>query len=261
MGRTTVIDRFRLNDKVAVLTGGAGLYGRQLARGLAEAGARTILASRNVEALDEQAKPLRDEGYDVTATQLDQSDEASVNRLLKHVLDTAGRCDVLVNNAVLRPMKDWSSPAADFAKSMAVNATGVFMMTRAFGDHMAERGGGSIVNIGSMQGMIGPDYTLYEGLGWGTPPDYFFHKGGMIQLTRFAASKLGPRNVRVNCISPGGFLANQGDVFIERYNRRTFLGRMANDTDLVGAVVFLASEAASYITGANLVVDGGYTAK
>jgi NAD(P)-dependent dehydrogenase (short-subunit alcohol dehydrogenase family) len=109
--------------------------------------------------------------------------------------------------------------------------------------------------------MVGPDFTLYEGLGWGTPPDYFFHKGGMVQLTRFAASKLGPKNVRVNCIIPGGFYTDQDPRFVKRYEARTFLGRMANDTDLKGTIVFLASDASAYITGASLAIDGGYTAK
>ena len=118
-----------------------------------------------------------------------------------------------MNNAVLRPMGDWSSPAAEFAKSMEVNATGLFLMTRAFGEQMAECGQGSIINLGSIQGVLGPDYTLYEGLDWGSPPDYFFHKGGMVQLTRFAASKLGPRGVRVNTIIAGGLFSEQDPTF------------------------------------------------
>jgi NAD(P)-dependent dehydrogenase (short-subunit alcohol dehydrogenase family) len=158
-------------------------------------------------------------------------------------------------------MKDWDSPAGDFARSMEVNATGMFLMVRAFGDVMAAQGAGSIINISSIQGNIGPDYTLYEGLGWGVPPDYYFHKGGLICFSRYAASKLGPRGVRVNAVSPGGFFNQQNPVFVERYNARTFLGRMASATDLMGVVVFLASDASSYITGANIAVDGGYTAK
>jgi NAD(P)-dependent dehydrogenase (short-subunit alcohol dehydrogenase family) len=109
--------------------------------------------------------------------------------------------------------------------------------------------------------MVGPDFTLYEQLDWSTPPDYFFHKGGLLQLTRFAAAKLGPSGVRVNAISPGGFFTNQDPRFVERYNARTFLGRMANDTDLSGVTIFLASDASAYITGTNIPVDGGYTAK
>ena len=258
----SVLDTFSLKNKVAVMTGGAGLYGRQIAEALAEAGAKTFMASRDLAKLEEQARLFRDKGLDVTALQVDQSDERSVSDLLAGVLARAGRVDVLVNNAVLRPMKDWASPAEDFARSMAVNATGLFVITRAFGEQMAKQGGGgSIINVGSIQGMVGPDYSLYEGLGWGTPADYFFHKGGMIQLSRFVASKLGPKGVRCNTISPGGFFANQDPRFVERYDARTFLGRMANEQDLKGIIVFLASDASAYITGANIPVDGGYTAK
>jgi NAD(P)-dependent dehydrogenase (short-subunit alcohol dehydrogenase family) len=237
------------------------LYGRQIVEALAEAGARTFMASRNLETLQAQAEVFRQAGLNVTVLQYDQASEPSVLQLLGQVIDAAGTVDILVNNSVSRPMSDWSSPAADFAKSMEVNATGLFLMIRAFGEHMAECGRGSIINIGSIQGCVGPDYTLYEGLGWGIDPDYFFHKGGLLQLTRFAASKLGPHGVRVNAINPGGYFTGQDPRFVERYNARTFLGRMANDSDLKGAVVFLASDASQYVTGADLAVDGGYTAK
>ncbi|HQP98611.1 MAG TPA: SDR family oxidoreductase [bacterium] len=256
-----VMDSFRLDGKVAVLTGSAGLFGRQIADALVEAGARLFIASRNIDSLEEQATRMRQDGHDVTAHTLDQGSEESIRMLLDFVLEQAGRVDILINNSVLRPMSDWSSPAEDFARSMEVNATGIFMMTRAFGEQMAKQNGGSIINIASIYGMIGPDFTLYEGLGWGTPPDYYFHKGGMIQLTKFAASKLGPHGVRVNCISPGGFYNNQEQIFVDRYEKRTFLGRMANEEDLKGAIVFLASDASAYVTGVNIPVDGGLTAK
>ncbi len=252
---------FDLTGRVALVTGGAGLFGRQIVEALAEAGARTFMASRDLDKLRAQAEVFRQAGLDVGTLQYDQASGPSVLQLLQQVLDAAGKVDVLVNNSVLRPMSDWSSPAADFAKSMEVNATGLFLMTRAFGEHMAERGGGSIINIGSIQGVVGPDFTLYEGLNWGCAPDYFFHKGGLVQLTRFAASKLGPRGVRVNAITPGGFFNNQDPQFVARYNARTFLGRMANQTDLKGVIVFLASDASVYVTGTNIHVDGGYTAK
>ena len=256
-----VIDRFRLDGRVALATGGAGLYGRQIVEALAQAGARTFTASRNIQKLEEQAEAFRQAGLDVAAMPLDQSSEESVNGLLARIVDVAGHVDVLVNNAVLRPMTSWLGPVSEFEQSMATNATGVFLMTRTFGEHMAERGKGSIVNVGSIHGMIAPDNTLYEGLSWSTAPDYFFHKGGMLQMTRYAASRLGPKGVRVNTVSPGGFFNEQDESFLERYNARTFLGRMAEDTDLQGAVIFLASDASAYITGTNIVVDGGYTAK
>ncbi len=257
----SVMDSFHLNGKVALVTGGAGLYGRQIVRALAEAGATVFIASRDIERLREQATAWSDEGLHISALQLDQGSPASVREVVDAIVGQCGRIDVLVNNAVLRTMRDWASPAADFAKSMEVNATGLFEITRTVGDHMATRGGGSIINVGSIQGMVGPDFTLYEGLDWGTPPDYFFHKGGLLQLTRFAAAKLGPAGVRVNAISPGGFYDGQDARFVDRYNARTFLGRMANERDLMGVIVFLASDASTYITGANIPVDGGYTAK
>jgi NAD(P)-dependent dehydrogenase (short-subunit alcohol dehydrogenase family) len=252
---------FSLKGKTALVTGAAGLVGRQIALALAQAGAKTFLASRSIEKLESEAGALRKQGYDVAALSYDQTREDSIQALRDEVLKRVKRLDILVNNAVDRPMKDWTSPAKDFARSMEVNATGIFMMIRTFGEAMAEQGAGSIINISSIQGIVGPDFSLYEGLGWGVPPDYFFHKGGMIMLTRFAAAKLGPRGIRVNSVSPGGFFNQQDPVFVERYNARTFLGRMANATDLMGVVVFLAADASAYITGANIPVDGGYTAK
>ena len=257
----SVLEMFNLTGRVAVVSGGAGLYGRQIVEALAEAGARTIMASRDVGKLEEQAKTFRDRGLKVEAMELDQGDEGSIERLAKGVIERAGAVDVLVNNAVLRPMKGWDDPVEKFEQSMRVNATGVFLMTRAFGRHMVARGKGSIINIGSIQGLVGPDFSLYQEVGWDTPPDYFFHKGGMLQLTRFAAAKLGPQGVRVNCIVPGGFFNEQDERFVRRYCERTFLGRMAGQTDLKGSVVFLASDASAYVTGSSLVVDGGYTAK
>ncbi len=259
--RRTVQELFDLHGKVAVVTGGAGLYGRQIVEALAEAGARTFMASRNLENLRAQAEKFAAAGLEVTPLQFDQGSEESIQQLLDAVAGTAGGVDILINNSVGRSTCNWSSPGAEFTKSMVVNATGLFLMTRAFGEHMATRGGGSIVNVGSIHGVIGPDYTLYEGLTWSVSPDYFFHKGGLIQLTRFAASKLGPAGVRVNAIAPGGFFNHQDPPFVERYNARTFLGRMANETDLKGVIVFLASEASAYVTGACIAVDGGYTAK
>lgn len=258
-----ILEQFSLQRKVALVTGGRGLYGRQIVEALAGAGALTYTASRSLRELEDFTSELVCRGLDVRAAELDQGEEASVLRLRDKILDECGRIDILVNNAVLRPMKSWQDGAAAFSESMRVNATGVFMVTRAFGDEMAKRGCGSIVNIGSIQGMVGPDATLYEELPMnGFVPDYFFHKGGIINFTRFAASYYGRSGVRCNCLSPGGFLTeSMHRTFVQRYSARTFLGRLANSTDLMGAVVFLASDASAYITGANLPIDGGYTAK
>jgi NAD(P)-dependent dehydrogenase (short-subunit alcohol dehydrogenase family) len=252
---------FDLAGRVAVVTGGAGLYGRQIVEALAEAGARTIMASRDLANLHAEAEKFRAVGLRVETVQYDQADEQSILQLLRQVVDAAGGVDILVNNAVLRPMHSWMAPMDDFAKSLAVNATGLLAITRAFGEHMADRGRGSIINVSSIYGTAAPDFTLYEGTDMDAPPDYFFNKGGMLQLTRYVASRLGPRGVRVNAISPGGFFTEQDPQFVKRYNARTLLGRMASSTDLKGVIVFLASDASAYVTGANIAVDGGFTAK
>jgi NAD(P)-dependent dehydrogenase (short-subunit alcohol dehydrogenase family) len=217
-----------------------------------------------VEPLEALAAEHRAQGLEVQARQFDQGDEASTLSLCEAIIQEAGRVDILVNNAVLRPMKKgYLDDAAAFAESMRVNATGLFVITRAFGDVMALQGSGSIINIGSIQGMIGPDPTIYRGTtmsGW--YPDYFFHKGAMINFTRFIASYYGAKGVRCNCVSPGGFrTADHPEPFVRQYSDRTFLGRLANATDLMGIIVFLGSDASAYITGANIPVDGGYTAK
>jgi len=253
---------FSLQGRTILLTGGAGLYGRGLAAMLAKTGATLILAARDVTKLQAVAEEETSKGHQVFAESLDQGDEASVQALNGRVTSRFGPLHGLVNNAVLRPMKSANGAAEQFAESMRVNATGVMLMHRHFGQTMAEAGRGSIVNIGSIQGMIGPSYELYTGTNMGDmPPDYFFHKGGMENLTRFYAALYGPKNVRVNNLAPGGFFNHQPEPFLQRYCEHTMLGRMADDTDLGGAVIFLLSDASRYITGVNLPVDGGYTAK
>ena len=253
---------FSLKGKVVLLTGGSGLFGRGLAASLAEAGATLIVASRSVEKLRAVAEEETARGHQVHAEGFDQGDESSVAALHSRIQERFDVLHGLVNNSVLRPMKGANGTVAQWEDSMRVNATGLMLMHRIFGASMAEAGRGSIVNIGSIQGMIGPSYELYEGTTMGDmPPDYFFHKGGMLNLTRFYASLYGPRAVRVNCVSPGGFFNNQPESFVKRYNEHTMLNRMADDEDLGGSVIFLLSDASRYITGANLPVDGGYTAK
>lgn len=260
----SILNRFSLSGKTAVVTGGAGLYGRQIVRAIAQAGATTYMASRDVQSLQDLASQYREEELDVHALSLDLASESSILNLHQAVLDRSGAVDVLINNAVARPMMEgFHADAHLFDQSMHINATGLFIISRAFADTMAERGsGGSIINIASIQGMIAPDPVLYEGTDMaGYIPDYFFHKAGMIQFTRFLASYYGPRGgIRCNAVSPGGYGEDAHPTHLEQYNRRTCLQRRANDTDLMGAIVFLASDASQYITGTNLPVDGGYTA-
>ncbi len=259
-----VIDMFSMKGKVAVVTGGAGLYGRQILDSLSEAGATVYIASRGIEALEKVAVERRGLGLDVIAAKLDLGNEDSILGLKERVIEETGRVDVLVNNAVAREMKKkWTDTAERFDESMHVNATGLFLITRAFGEAMVERKSGSIINIGSIFGMVGVEDANYDDTdmdGWN--PDYFFHKGGIINFTRQCASYFGRHGIRVNCVSPGGLEEERHpSAFVKNYSRRTQLGRMANGSDLKGIILLLASDASAYITGTNIPVDGGYTAK
>ena len=270
-----VLDTFRLDGRVAVVTGGAGLYGYQIVEALCEAGATVYLASRNRANNEKKIEPLIKEGYKIHVLEFDLEDEASILALADEVYSREGKCDILVNNAVLRCMHGYTDTAESFTRSMIANATGLFLISRAnatglflisraFGDKMAKAGSGSIINIGSYMGILGPDYNLYEGTEMnkdGAASDYFFHKGGITNYTRFLASHYGPGGVRSNCVELGGLFDNQDPLFVERYNKKVPLGRMANNTDLKGLIIYLASDASLYMTGAIIPLDGGYIVK
>ncbi len=259
-----VVKALSLEGKVALMTGGAGLYGRQIVAALAEAGADTYIASRNTEALEKVAEEHRAKGQKVTALYFDQGKEETIEAVVAEVVKKTGKIDILVNNAVARVMAGgMDGSGEDFDKSMHINATGVFLMTRVVGRVMNKQKSGSIINISSMMGMVGVENHNYDGTDMsGFAPDYFFHKGGMINMTRLCASYYGMNNVRVNTISPGGLKhPSHPEQFIKNYSDRTQLGRLAGEEDLKGAIVFLASDASAYVTGINLPVDGGYTAK
>ncbi|CDP50783.1 MAG: SDR family oxidoreductase [Devosia nanyangense] len=260
----TVLDSFSLKGKVALVTGGAGQYGRQIVAALAEAGAKTYIAARDRAKLETVAEEERARGYDVTARSLDLSQDASIEALHREIIEENGRCEVLVNNAVTRSATSgWHHDLVEYDKSLRVNASALFKITYLFGQTMRQHRNGSVINIGSMMGMVGVEMANYTGTDMNPDPSpiYFYEKGGMLNFTRWAASILGADNVRVNCLSPGGFLNGQPEPFVAAYSARTQLGRMANATDLKGAIVFLASDASAYITGTNIPVDGGYTAK
>jgi len=249
-----------LHGKVVVQFGGTGLLGRALIQALGAAGAELVVASRNGASLENLATR-----GSVRVEEVNIASEDSLHQLRDRVLERQGRIDGIVFNAVTRPMQRFGDSLEAWTTSMAVNATGFFATVRCFGDAIASGGrGGAIVNIASQMGMVGMNPWLYEGTNMGAPPDYFFHKGGMINLTRYLASHYGPSGVRVNVVSPGGIYdpaQPQPAAFRERYAKMAMLGRMAEAHEIGGAVVFLLTDAASYITGVNLPVDGGYTAK
>jgi len=258
-----VLETFSLKGKKALVTGGAAGYGKCISEAVAEAGATTIIASRSEQKRQKVVQSLTDSGYEAHSYYLDQGQEESINKLHEELSERFGAMDILINNAVLRPVKGYHGSWDQWRESMEVNATGTFHLTRVFAEDMIKQGRGSIINISSIFGMVGPTLWQYEGMGPpmnDQPPDYWFHNAGVINLTRFLAAKLGKHNIRVNAISPGGLFANQGEPFLSRYCKNTFLGRMAGPDDIKGAIVFLASDASAYVTGINLPVDAGFTA-
>jgi NAD(P)-dependent dehydrogenase (short-subunit alcohol dehydrogenase family) len=255
---------FSLRGKIVIQFGGTGLLGRALVTATAAARATLVVASRNRAALETLASAETAAGRDVHVEEVDLAVEASIRTLRDRVLARHGRIDGVVFNAVHRAMRGFGDDLAAWQASMNTNATGFFSAVRAIGDAMAERGSGSIVNIASHMGMVGLHPALYDSPAALPAPDYFFHKGGMINLTRYLASYYGARGVRANVVSPGGIYnpeRPQAPEFLQRYGPMTMLGRMAQAHEIGGAVVFLLSDASSYITGANLPVDGGYSAK
>ncbi|SDC47237.1 SDR family oxidoreductase [Niabella drilacis] len=257
-----VKDLLSLKGKIILVTGGAGNYGKCIVEGLAEADGTVITASRNLEANEAFVNQLKEKGLNVYAQQLDQGDPASVRDLKAAIEKQFGALHVFVNNAVARPMATYDAPIEAFAESMRVNATGMVDLMREITDMIIKNGGGSIINIASMMGMFGPDLSNYEGttMTQSPPPDYYFHNAGLINLTRYWARMMRGKNVRVNCVSPGGLLNNQPERFLENYTKKVPLGRMANHDDIKGLVVLLASEAGAYINGENILMDGGLNA-
>lgn len=257
-----VLDKFSLKGRIALVSGGAGpLFGSSISEALAEAGATLITASRSLEHNGEFAEGLRRQGYEAHALQLDITSTESIAQLRAQVLERFGRLDVLVNSAVVARGGGFEEQTPEhWEHSARGNMTGLFAMCKAFVPGMAAQGRGSILNISSIYGVVANDPSLYLGTEMRQPPDYTFVKAGMINFTRYLANYYGKGGVRANCLCPGGYYNDQPATFLENYTRRCPIGRMLDNEDLKGAVVFLASDASAYITGAALMVDGGWTA-
>lgn len=251
-------DLFSLKGQCAVVIGGAGKIGFPMVEALAEAGARVYVASRYADR--SRVTDLAGLGLDVVPVILDQSDESMVKQLIEQINDEYKAPNILVNCGVERPMKKLLDDSPDaWDRSMEINARGLFVCCRTFARHMEAHGGGAIINVASVYGLVAPDPLIYEGTDMGTEPDYPYTKGGMIMFSKYLASYFGQRGVRVNCIAPGGMFNDQPQPFLDRYLQKVPMRRMAYHDDLKGAVVFLASRASAYLTGAVIPVDGGLT--
>ncbi|MCC7421888.1 MAG: SDR family oxidoreductase [Planctomycetaceae bacterium] len=260
----SILDKFSLRGKVALISAGAGpLFGSSLTEGLAEAGATVITASRSLERNQEYAAQLKARGFDAHGLQCDIVDPASIKALRDQVIEKFGKLDVLVNSALARDGHaggGFETQTADhYRRSAEGDFAGLFEMCKVFIPDMVRQGGGSIINISSIYGVVSNDPNLYLGTTMKQPPTYNFVKAGMINFTRYLACYYGKQGVRANCISPGGYFDGQPGPFVEEYSKRVPIGRMLGNEDIKGAVVFLASDASAYVTGHNLMVDGGWT--
>ena len=259
-------DLFDLTGKIAIVTGGRGLYGGCISSGLCEMGATVVIASRNGAKCDEFAATLREQGYKAEGMSLDLGDDDSIKNLAKAVYEKYGKIDILVNNAVDRSNMTPLSTATrqKLQDSASTNLNGQILLSQAVLEYMIPAESGSIINISSMRGLDCPHFPLYPET-WGEQPiNYTTEKWAMVGMTKYMAGRYGKHHIRVNCIAPGGFdpgLADNPDKkeFVEAYIKNCPLGCWANEDDIKGPVVFLASEAANYITGATIVMDGGWT--
>jgi NAD(P)-dependent dehydrogenase (short-subunit alcohol dehydrogenase family) len=257
---------FKLDGKIAIVTGGAGLYGKSISQALAHAGARVIIASRDSEKCAVYARELQKKNWNAEGMFLDMGDEKSIEVFTDKIHKQHGRIDILVNNAVSREgAKDLGVISrTDLEKSQSINYTGLMLLTKAMIKIMVAQNHGNIINISSIQGAVGPNFPVYGDTGMSSPVTYTFEKWGMIGFTKWVANYYGKFNIRCNCISPGGYgpgirESKLPDEFIDNYLRLTPLKRFAEDDDIKGPVVFLASDASGYVTGHNLMVDGGWT--
>jgi NAD(P)-dependent dehydrogenase (short-subunit alcohol dehydrogenase family) len=231
---------FNLENKVVLITGAAGIQGPEHVKAFTAAGAKVAATDINH-----------------TDIKLDVTDEQSIKASARKILDQYGRIDVLVNNAGAT-----GKLAADWNQIIKVNLTGTYLCCQIIGPMIKQ---GAIINVSSIYGLVGPDWSLYQqaeyaGRPMGVAAGYAASKGGVIALTKYFASLYAPK-IRVNCVTPGGIFDRQPESFVKKYSAKTMLGRMANRNEVSGALLYLASDLSSYVTGANLVIDGGLLAK
>ncbi|HVN56296.1 MAG TPA: SDR family oxidoreductase [Anaerolineaceae bacterium] len=267
---------FDLSEQVAIVTGGVGLLGSEFSRTLAEAGAKVVVADINGTAVRQAAEGLRRAGYEAIGVEVDVTSPGSTQAMVDQALRAFGRVDILVNSAAMDPKFDQehqseqganafeSYPLEAWNQALNVNLTGMFLCCQAAVRPMLAQDHGSIINICSTYGLVGPDQRIYQRPGQAVqsykPVFYSVTKAGVLGLTHYLATYYAGKNIRVNSLTPGGVFNNHDEAFVRNYSARTVMGRMAHKNEMNGAVLFLASEASSYMTGSNLVVDGGWTA-
>ena len=273
----TILQKFDLTGRVAIVTGGVGLLGTEFCRTLAEAGASVAVLDLNAASSSATADSLTKSGYKSLGVSADITKPDSVNAAVEKVLSEFGRLDILVNSAALDPKFDLDAmkkgitpgsfedyPLDQWNAALNVNLTGMFLMTQACVKPMIAQGKkGSIINICSTYGLNGPDQRIYikDGERVAFKPVYYtVTKAGVLGFTKYLAAYYAGTEIRVNALTPGGIFNDHEEYFEKNYSAKTILGRMAKKDEMNGALLFLASDASSYMTGNNVVVDGGWTA-
>ena len=270
-----IMQKFSLKGQAAVVTGGGGLLGKEFCRTLAQAGAGVVVADLNGELAASTAEEIRREGGQATAVSVDVTQPDSTQSMVDACLKVYGKIDILVCSAALDPKVDPGTtvrgggkfedyPLDQWKQALDVNLTGLFLSAQAASGPMAIQGSGSMIFICSTYGLAGPDQRIYRKPGQESQPYkpvyYSVTKAGVLGLVRYLATYYAGTKIRANALTPGGVFNQHDDAFVQNYSYRTVLGRMANKDEMNGALLFLASEASSYMTGSNVVVDGGWTA-
>jgi NAD(P)-dependent dehydrogenase (short-subunit alcohol dehydrogenase family) len=251
---------FDLSEKVAVVTGGAGLIGSTLCEGLAEHGATVVLVDIDADTAEDVARSIDGE---IIVKSLDINSEVAVEALFDSVVDSFGSVDILVNSAYPRnenygrAYEDVS--VTDWEENIRLNLNSYYLTCHKASEIMKDQGGGNIINVGSIYGTQAPDFDIYTGTEMTSPVEYAAIKGAVINFTRYLASYLGRYGIRANVLSPGGVFDDQDERFVEQYESRTPLSRMADPEDLKGPIVYLSADSSRYMTGQNLIIDGGWT--
>jgi NAD(P)-dependent dehydrogenase (short-subunit alcohol dehydrogenase family) len=264
-----MLENLNVRGKKIMITGAAGILGSTYATGFSEQGADVAMIDLNGKLCQEEAIEIAEKyGTRPLGIGCDLTNKDAVKAMVQQVMAEYGRIDVLVNNAATKtenffaPFEEYSLD--DWDKVMAVNVDGMFLCCQVVAVEMEKSQAGSIINISSIYGVVAPDQriydgSLYKGKGINTPLIYSASKGAVISLTRYLATYLAPHNIRVNAVTPGGVYSGQNETFVKRYSERCPLGRMARPEEIFSAVYYLATDASSYVTGHNLVVDGGWT--
>jgi NAD(P)-dependent dehydrogenase (short-subunit alcohol dehydrogenase family) len=262
-----VSELMNLKNRVALVTGGAGHIGSAICETFAECGADVVIIDCNKELCSEKCDQLiQDFGVNALPLALDLADEKKLKKVPAQVLKKFGSLDILVNCAALvgtSSLKGWgvefqNQDPETWRLALEINLTAPFILTQACSQALTDSRHGSVINIGSIYGILGPDMDFYNGTSMGNPAAYAASKGGLIQLTRWLSTVMAPQ-VRVNTITLGGVSRGQPETFVAKYRKKTPLERMATEEDVKGAALFLASDLSAYVTGQNIIVDGGFS--